>query len=140
MRTQLIEAPFHFTRFTSMPLDCIFERQRLQIVHEPRFGAKPPKGSCPQFICGVLRSHLDNSVSRFNIVQEKIAEWMDNLIAESFGNSEHSPVDRSSGRSGRDGLHMAGTATDPREQPLALAPRPQSQPESHRVEEPSFRV
>lgn len=72
-----------------MPLYCILNRQRLQIVHEPSLGAQAPQWSSPQFIRRILWSHLDDTVARPHIVQKEIAERMNDFIAQSLRNREH---------------------------------------------------
>src|SRR6476620_8016900 len=53
-----------------------------------------------------------NAVAGADVMQKEIAEWMNDLVAESGGNDKCAAVNhRPSGR-GRDGAYVAGAAPD----------------------------
>lgn len=51
-----------------MAKDRLLEGLRLQVVHEPGFGAHTPKWRRTQFVLCVLRSYLNNAVAGTHIM------------------------------------------------------------------------
>jgi hypothetical protein len=90
--------------------DRLLEGLRLQVVHEPGFGAHAPKRRRTQFVLCVLRSYLNNAVAGSHIMEQEIAKRMNNLAPQGVRNGEGPAVDHGTGRSGDDGTDMADAA------------------------------
>jgi hypothetical protein len=61
-------------------------------MHVTRSHAKAPKRSRPQFICGVLRGILNDTITRSHVMQQEVAERMNDFIAEGVGHDEGSTI------------------------------------------------
>src|SRR5580704_10293599 len=95
-----------------MALDGVFERKGLEVMHMPRMHAQYPEGHRPQFIGGICGRVLDDAIASSNVMEQKIAEWVNDLVAKCLRYCERSAIDGSSRRSGDDGANVAGGATD----------------------------
>src|SRR5438874_6871034 len=87
-------------------------------MHKARPSAQPPKWSRAELVRSILRPGLDDAVAGPDVVQQKIAVGMDDLVAERCRHGESSAIDHSARRRRRDGLDMTDIATDPLEQRL----------------------
>jgi len=87
-----------------------------------------PKRRRAEFVRGILRPGLDDAVAGLDVMQQKIAVGMDDLVAERRRHGENAAIDQRARRRRRDGLDMADIAADPLEQRLAgLGIRPRRQ-------------
>src|ERR1700758_1723705 len=87
-------------------------------MHKTRPHAQPPRGRRPQFVSGILRPGLDDAVAGLDVMQQKVAKGMDDLVAERHWYREGAAIDHRAWRRGRDGLNMTDIAADPLEQCL----------------------
>src|SRR4029077_14733901 len=78
----------------------------------PGMHAQSPERHSAQFIGCVFRRILDNAIAGSNVMEQKIAEWVNDLVAKCLRYCERSAIDGSSRRSGDDGADVAGGATD----------------------------
>ena len=70
-----------------MSFDGFAETQRLPVVHQTVARANAPERRGADFITRGLSAILHNSVARADIVQQKVAERMDDFAAECRRNS-----------------------------------------------------
>jgi hypothetical protein len=101
-----------------VPLDRVLKGQRLVVMHKTRPHAQSPKGRGAQFVRGILRPGLDDAVAGLDVMQQKVAKGMDDLVAERRWYREGPAIDRRARRRGRDLLNMTDIAADPLEQCL----------------------
>src|SRR5215469_5794847 len=106
-------------RLTAVALDRVLQRERLQVVHVTRTHAQTPQRRRPQLVRSVLRWRLHDPVSGFDVMEQKIAVGMDDLVTQSLGNRETAPIDEGTGRRRHDGCDMARRAANCVEQTLA---------------------
>ena len=102
-----------------VPLDRVLKGQRLMVMHKTRPHAQSPKGRRAEFVCGILRPGLDDAVAGLDVMQQKVAKGMDDLVAERRWYREGPAIDHRARRRGRDGLNMTDIAADPLEQCLS---------------------
>src|ERR1700722_4218969 len=88
-------------------------------MHVARSHAEAPKCSRPQLIRGILRRILYDTVARSHVVQQEVAERMNDFISQSVGHGEGSAIYYRSRRSGNDGFDVACITTGPVEQRLS---------------------
>ena len=93
-----------------MAKDRLLEGLRLQVVHEPGFGAHTPKRRRTQFVLCVLRSYLNNAIPGTHIMEQEVAKRMNDLAPQGVRDGEGPAIDHGSGRSGDDGTDMADAA------------------------------
>src|SRR5580704_3908684 len=87
-------------------------------MHVTRSHAEAPKRSRPQLICGVLWRILYDTVTRSHVVQQEVAERMNDFISQSVGHGESSTIYCGSRGSGSNGFDVACITTDLVEQCL----------------------
>src|SRR5580692_7647746 len=87
-------------------------------MHVTRSHAQAPERSRPQPICGVLRGILYDTVTCSHVMQQEVAERMNNFISQSVRHSERSTVYYRPRGSGGDGFDVACITTDPVEERL----------------------
>ena len=75
-------------------------------MHESRLHAQTPQWNGAQLVSSILRSGLYNSVPSIDVVQQKIAEGMNDLTAERVGHHEYAAVEHRSCWGGRDRLDL----------------------------------
>ena len=115
---QIGKAVDHVLGLALVPLDRVLKGQRLMVMHKTRPHAQSPKGRGAQFVRGILRPGLDDAVAGLDVMQQKVAKGMDDLVAERRWYREGPAIDqRARGRRG-DVLNMTGIAADPLEQCL----------------------
>src|SRR6201997_2772697 len=101
-----------------VPLDRVLKGQRLMVMHKTRPRAQSPKGRRAQFVSGILRPSLDDAVAGLDVMQQKVAKGMDDLVAQRRWYREGPAIDPRARRRRRDGRNMTVTAANPLEQPL----------------------
>jgi len=84
-------------------------------MHVTRSHAETPKRSRPQLICGVLRRILYDAITRSHVMQQEVAERMNDFTPQRVGHYEGPTVYNCPGRSGRDALDVTRIAADPLE-------------------------
>src|SRR6185312_2576915 len=89
-------------------------------MHQPALGAKSPQWRGTEFIRGILRSVLDDSISCSHVMQQEVAEGMDDFAAQRLRDGESASIDGRSGRSSCDGTDVAQVAADGVKQSCAL--------------------
>src|ERR1700730_13378062 len=85
-------------------------------MHESGAHAQAPQRRRAQLVGCVLRTRLYDSISSLDVVQQEIAVWMNDLVAQRLGNDKRSAVDDRSGASRRDGRNMTSAAAEGLEQ------------------------
>ena len=85
------------------------------VMHKTWPHARSPKGRGAQFVSGILRPGLDDAVAGLDVMQQKVAEGMDDLVAERRWYREGPAIDQRARRRGRDVLNMTDIAADPLE-------------------------
>ena len=65
---------------TAVPLNRVFQRQGLEIVHVPRVHAESPERHRPKFVSRVFRRILDYAVIGTNVVKQEIAIGMKHRV------------------------------------------------------------
>lgn len=84
-------------------------------MHITRSHAEAPKRGRPQLICSVLRGILYDAVTRSHVVQQEVAERMNDFIPQRVGHREGPTVYNRPRRSGRDAFDVARITADPLE-------------------------
>src|SRR6202035_75502 len=74
-----------------------------------------------QLVRCVLRTRLYDSITCFDVMQQEVTVWMNDLVTQAGGHDIRSAVDHCSGRGGGDRSNMAGAAADAGEQLLSRA-------------------
>jgi len=74
--------------------------------------AKAPKRSRPQFVRGILRGILNDTVTRSHVMQQEVAVWMNDFIAQGVWHGESSAIYDGPRRSGSDVFDVACIAAD----------------------------
>src|SRR5262249_6661966 len=92
--------------------------QGLAVVHQADPASQTPQRRRAELVCGTLPAVLDDPVSGSNVVQRKVAERMDDLVAKSSRNGERYAVDQSAGHGGRELRCVADVASERIEQVL----------------------
>ena len=65
-----------------MAQDGFAARERFSVVHEAVACAHPPERRGAHQVCSRLTAVLNNAVARSNVVQQKIAERMNDFVAQ----------------------------------------------------------
>ena len=81
-------------------------------MHVARSHAEAPERSRPQFICGVLRGILNDTITRSHVMEQEVAERMNDFIAQGVGHGKGSTIYDCPRRSGSDGFDVACIAAD----------------------------
>ena len=116
---QLTEAMGDMVSFTFVPIDGVFEGQRFEVVHVAWSHAQTPQCGSAHFVCGVLRGILYDTITCSHVMQQEVAEWMNDFIPQGVGHGEGSTIYYCSRGSGGDRFDVAGIATDLLEESLA---------------------
>src|ERR1700731_4603774 len=87
-------------------------------MHKARPRAQPPKWSRAELVRSILRPGLDDAVAGPDVVQQKIAVGMDDLVAERCRHGESSAIDHGARWRRVYGLDVTEIAADPLEQRL----------------------
>ena len=72
------------------------------VMHKTWPHAQSPKGRRAQFVSGILRPGLDDAVAGLDVMQQKVAKGMDDLVAERRWYREGASIDQRARRRGRD--------------------------------------
>src|SRR5580692_8750874 len=91
-------------------------------MHVTRSHAQAPKRSGPQFVCGVLRRILYDAIAGSHVVQQEVAERVNDFIAQNVGYDEGSPVYDGPCRCGSDAFDVTHIASDLFEKSLSGPP------------------
>src|SRR6267378_1401239 len=91
-------------------------------MHQAIASPHAPKRCGAHFVGGILRTVLDNSIARTEVVQQEIAEGMNDLVPEGIRNSESATIQHRPRRGGRDGSNVTRGATDLEEDLLTGLP------------------
>src|SRR5712671_4330447 len=116
---QIEEALRHVLGLALVTLDRALQGQRFEVMHKARPHAEAPKCRRAEFVRGILRPGLDDAVASLDVVQQKIAVRMDDLVAERRRHDESPAIDPRARRRRRDGLDMPDIAADPLERHLS---------------------
>ena len=79
-------------RFTEVTQYGVVSRKRFAIVHQSVASAHSPQRCCAHPVCTNLTAVLDNSITGTDIVQQKITERMNDLVAQRCRDCELSAV------------------------------------------------
>src|SRR6266403_1061616 len=115
-RCQFPEMPDHMLRLAFVPLDGILQRQRLEVVHESRARAQAPKRRRAQLVGRILRPRLYDSITCFDVMQQEVAIWMNDLVAQRLGYEERPAINGRSWTGRGDRRYVTGTAAGAGEQ------------------------
>ena len=118
---QVAEALGNMPRLAAMARDRVLQRQRSEIVHIPRSRAQTPQWGRAQLVGGILRWSLHDAITRLDVMQQEVAERMNDLASQRLGHEKRAAVDDRPCRGRRDGLDVAGVAADLLEQGPARA-------------------
>jgi hypothetical protein len=113
---QFPELSDHLLGLAFVPLYGILQRQRLEVVHESGAHAQVPKRRCAQFVRCILRPRLYDSITGFDVMQQEVAVWMNDLVAQPLRYDERSAINDRSGTGRGDRRNMARAAADTGEQ------------------------
>src|SRR3981189_1806614 len=81
-------------------------------MHQAIASPHAPKRCGAHFVGSVLGTVLDDSIASPEVVQQEIAEGMNDLAPEGIRNSESASIKHRSCRGGCDGSNVTGGATD----------------------------
>ena len=81
-------------------------------MHQAIASPHAPKRCGAHFVGSVLGTVLDDSIASPEVVQQEIAEGMNDLVPEGIRNSESASIEHRSCRGGCDGSNVTGGATD----------------------------
>ena len=102
--------------------DRVLEAKAREIVHEAGAQPQTPERRGPDLVPRRRPSVLHDSVTGAEVVQQEVAERMDDLVPERIRDLERAAVDESAGGRGGDGRGVAGAAADVIEDLAARAP------------------
>ena len=108
----------HLLGLALVALDRTLQGQRFEIMHKARPHAQAPKWRRAQFVRSILRPGLDDAVAGLDVMQQKVAKGMDDLVAQRRWYREGPAIYQHARRRRRDGRNMTVTAANPLEQPL----------------------
>src|ERR1700751_1106695 len=114
--SQLVEAIGSLSCLALVTLDCIFQRERLEIMHIAGFRSESPERAGTQFVRGVRRAALDDAVAGPHVMQQEIAERMNDFVSQSLWVSESPAIHHRSGRRCSNGFNVAEGALNSREE------------------------
>src|SRR5712691_2766256 len=100
--------------------DGLVAGERLAVVHQPIAAAHAPQGRRAHLVARGLTAVLDDSVPRADVVQEEIAERVDELAAQRRRHGERALVDDGARGRGGDVADVADVAADSVEEGAAL--------------------
>ena len=86
--------------------------KRQVVVHEPAARAQAPERGRPDLVPRRRASVLDDAVTGADVVQQEVAERVDDLVAERVGDPQRAAVDPRPRRRGDDGPRVARRAAD----------------------------
>ena len=89
------------------------------VVHEPGPNPQSPERRCAHLVPRRLPTGLDDPVARTDVVEQKIAEGVDDLATQRGGHLERAAVDLRSRRCGLESSRVTNGATHRRKQRVA---------------------
>src|SRR5690349_2011989 len=95
-----------------MKLNRIEDRDVQTFVHQPVAAADAPQRCGAQHVGRTLPGVLNDAIARADVVECEVAEWMDDLVAESGWDRERAAIDRGARSGSRERARMANTAAD----------------------------
>src|SRR5262245_3472391 len=98
----IVEVPREGSACTGVALNGLVEGEREAVVHQLGTCPDTPERRRPDHVARGLAPVLNDPIARSDIVQEEIAEWADNLVAESGRNPHGAPIDEGACRSSSD--------------------------------------
>src|SRR3974390_3260431 len=102
-----------------MTADGVLQAEGLQIVHIARAHPQTPERRGTQLRGGFRESRsLHNTVAGANVMEQVVAEGMDDLVSQGIRNSIVALVDRRAGGGSHDRFHMANLTANPFEERL----------------------
>jgi hypothetical protein len=110
-----LESPSGIGPFSVVTFDRISARRGESVMHQAIASPHTPERRGSHFVGGILGTVLHDSIASPKVVQQEIAEGMDDLVPEGIRNNEGTSVQRCSGRDSRDGSNVTGGATDLKE-------------------------
>src|SRR5271166_382838 len=81
-------------------------------MHETSLLTQSPQRSRSKFVGCALRSNLNDSITRTNIVQQEVSKRMDDFVPQSIWNCKCATIHSRSGGSRDNRFHMAGAAAE----------------------------
>src|SRR5689334_20062459 len=81
-------------------------------MHQPALGAESPQRRCTKLVRCILRSVLDDAISCSHVMQQEVAEWMDDFASQRLRDGESASIDGGTGRSCCDGTDVADVAAN----------------------------
>jgi hypothetical protein len=78
--SQAPESPLDVSCFAAVTEDRIFHRQRCKVMHETSLHPKPPERRRSKLRRSVLWTRLNDPIAGPHIVQEEIAERVDDFV------------------------------------------------------------
>src|SRR4029079_1188275 len=87
-----------FRGLTSVPHNRLEHCPGLAVVHQPISSSEPPQRRRTDFGAGHLATVLNDSVSRSNVMQQEVAIWLKDFVAESRRDNERPVYDRTDRR------------------------------------------
>src|SRR5262245_810459 len=86
----------------------------LSVVHELSARAETPQRRRPDLVVSVRTAILNNRIRGSDIVQKKVAEWMNCFVSERGRHCKGTAIDRRPNRCSRYGWYVTGGAADSR--------------------------
>src|SRR5579863_4377902 len=112
-RGQIAELLLNISGFVFVTRDRRFQRERFKIVHETGLSPQTPQGSSPQLVGSLIEpGGLDDSIAGSHVVEQEVAEGMNDLVCQRLRYCELSSIDNRAHRSGDHRANVTGAATN----------------------------
>src|SRR6267154_1169198 len=85
---EVVEIVRYRLSFATMALDGVVESGRAAVVQQLRARSNTPKRRRAHFLSGFLAAGLHDAVTSANVMQQKVAVWMNDLVAQRIGHDE----------------------------------------------------
>src|SRR5882724_9636429 len=85
---EVVEIVGYRLRFVAVTLNGVVEGAGASIVQQLRARANAPKRRRAHFLSGFLAAGLHDAVTGANVMQQKVAVWMNDLVAQRIGHDE----------------------------------------------------
>src|SRR5947209_20166081 len=105
--------------FAAVTQDSFVASEGRIIVHQTVTSPQSPQRSSAQLVGRCLSAVLHNAIARSYIVQQEVAEWVNDLAAQCRRSCERSAIDHCARRGGSNRGDMADVAADAVEQVCA---------------------
>src|SRR6266404_5914892 len=93
-------------------VDCILKCQRIAVMHKAVSHARAPQRRCPQLGRRFLPTILNDAVSGSDVMQQKVAERMNDLVPERLWHGQSAAVDQRVRRGRHNGAHVTNAAAN----------------------------